>query len=253
MQIAICIITVTGCTQSKMKPIPYLNNGQKWDKSIMILGDWDDNPETPHTYLHWAPVNVGYDASGEVASRDDHRVGRLFQWGAGDEETNKLAKERYYNEPKPDFWYTQMENMEGFYTGELWNNAKGPCPKGWRLPNATEFKVLMAGKHGAYGWTTSGNYAGMDSYKGIELFGMNEDMTPGTGVFFPAAGNINGLGSASAFGEMGEYWTSGAERVANPHGFDEIGIASALIFNEESCYIKSVRHSFGHSVRCVHD
>lgn len=249
---AIIFVFVTSC--NSVKPIPYLNNGQEWDKSIVVLGDWDGDPETPNTYLHWAPVNAGFDATGEIASKDDHRLGRLYQWGAGDVETNKVAKERYYNEVRPKFWYTELD-IESQYTGDRWNNGYGPCPKGWRLPSATEFECLTLGRTGGYGWTTSGQYAGFDSYVGSEFFGLNDDTTPGKGVFFPAAGMIHSkFGNAMAFEEQGMYWCAEAEAVDHgPIGNYARAQSLAQIISKEDCSIMPARHSFGYSVRCVHD
>lgn len=258
MQLMFCILVIAGCNQSKIKPIPFLNNGQDWDKSVLVLGDWDDNPETPYTYLHWAPVNVGYDASGEIASKYDCRVGRLYQWGSGDAETNKLAKEKYYNEQKPKFWYTNLE-VENRFTGKLWNNAHGPCPNGWRLPTATEFKKLIVGKQGRYGWSSSSHYAGTSLYKGAEFFGMNKDLTPGTGVFLPAAGYLRfDSGYAFDFGKVGAYWSSDAKidvikRDNSGKARIYRGLTSTLVFDEDSCDVQDKGHAWGYSVRCVHD
>ena len=169
------VILVVAISCNSVKPIPYLNNGQEWDQSIVVLGDWDGDPETPNTYLHWAPVNVGYDASGEIATRDDHRSGRLYQWGAEDDDTNKHAKMRYYNESKQKFWYTGMD-VDVYYNGNKWKDNQGPCPTGWRLPTTQEMSCLMSGANGVNGWTTSGSYAGGISYVGAEFFGLNDDL-----------------------------------------------------------------------------
>lgn len=245
---------VTNSCTSSPRPIPYLHNGQKWDKSIVILGDWDCDPTTPDTYLHWAPVNAGYDVVGEVASKDDHRLGRLYQWGSGDSETNKVAKERYYNETKPKFWYTEVD-MESKYTGGKWNNGNGPCPKGWRLPTAAEFKCLTLGRNDEYGWSTCGKYAGFDSYTGAEFFGLNKEMTPGTGVFLPAPGIIHStFGNAMSIDSKGFYWTDEAETINNgPAGNYARALSAALKITKEGCEIVPARHSNGFSVRCVHD
>lgn len=244
---------IVGCGSSP-KPIPYFNNGQKWDKSIVVLGDWDGNPETPDTYLHWAPVNVGFDSTGEVASKDDHRLGRLYQWGAGDEAANKVAKQRYYNEARPKFWYTELA-LEAHYTGERWNDGNGPCPSGWRLPTAAEFGCLTLGRNGESGWTTSGQYAGISSYMGAEFFGLNEDLTPGKGVFFPAAGMTHSkYGNAMAIGTQGLYWSAEAMSINNgPVGDYARAQSPALKIGEKESSIVSSRHSCGYSVRCVHD
>ena len=248
---------VTGCSNrnsNSVKPIPYLNNDQKWDNSIVVLGDWDGDPETPYTYLHWAPVNVGFDASGEIATRDDHRSGRLYQWGAEDDDTNVLAKMRYYNESKQQFWYTGME-LEVYYHGNKWKDNQGPCPKGWRLPTTQEMSCLFSRKNGTNGWTSSGNYAGGNSYAGAEFFGLNDDLTPGKGVFFPATGYIDGkYGSASRYGEIGGYWTSDAVEInAGPAGNYSRAQANVLKISPNDCSIQQSSHSYGYAVRCVHD
>ena len=161
---------------------------------------------------------------------------------------------RYYNEPKPKFWYTGVE-MEVHFNGNRWKDGQGPCPQGWRLPTAQELSCLFMGKLGGYGWTTSGHYAGGDSYVGAEYFGLNDDMTPGKGVFFPAAGQIqSAYGSAFNYGELGGYWSSDAVIVnAGPIGNNARAQALALIITQHECSITQFRHSFGYSVRCVHD
>lgn len=251
--LSLIVIVITGCN-SAPRPIPYLNNGQKWDKSIVILGDWDGDIETPNTYLHWAPVNAGFDATGEVASKDDHRLGRLYQWGSGSNDANKVAKERYYNETKPKFWNTSI-SLEAHYTGDKWNNGRGPCPEGWRLPTSLELECLTRGKNGGNGWTTTGKYAGLDSYIGTEFFGLKEDTTPGTGVFFPAAGAISAVfGNAHSLNKEGLYWSAEAEAIDHgPVGDYARALSPALQISEEEYGIIPARHSYGLSVRCVHD
>lgn len=252
-KLSLIVIVITSCN-SAPSPIPYLNNGQDWDKSIVILGDWDGDLETPNTYLHWAPVNAGFDASGEVSSKDDHRLGRLYQWGSGSKDANKIAKERYYNETKPKFWYAGM-SLEIQYTGDRWNNGYGPCPEGWRLPTTLELECLTRGKQGESGWTTNGTYAGFNSYKGAEFFGLNEDTTPGKGVFLPAAGIINGrFGSSGSFEIYGRYWSAEAEIIDKGPAGDYVRAQSpALMISEEECSVSPERHSSGYSVRCVRD
>lgn len=247
------IVAAYGCSSSP-RPIPYLDNGQKWDRSIVVLGDWDGDLGTPYTYLHWAPVNAGFDEVGEVGSRDDHRYGRLYQWGAGSKEANVLAKMRYYNEPEPDFWYKGIR-LESGYEGEKWNGDKGPCPQGWRLPTVQEFECLVMGRNGDSGWTTDGSYAGKKNYTGAEFFGLNDDLTSGKGVFFPAAGQIEAeYGSAFHVGESGGYWTSEAASIyAGPAGNYARAKSPALTVRPDKYDIVETRHSAGYSVRCVHD
>lgn len=193
----------------------YVENGKNLGEAILIGGDFDGDSSTPNTILFWAPVNCGYEETGAVDSDSDHRLGKLYQWGAGDSSlpykyngSPVVAREMYYDTTTPSPWYGN-KTIVGT-TSDKWNNNQGPCPEGWRLPTYQEFIVLCAGKNGKYGWVLAGTYAGQSNkYPGAEFFGVYGDKTPGTGVFFPAAG-VRGSRDGSAFhrGARGFYCSS---------------------------------------------
>lgn len=190
----------------------YVENGVNLGKGIAVLGDW--NGDGNKTYLYWAPVNCGYEEKGKLNSDSDHRLGKLYQWGAGDsslpyyKSSKVVAREMYYDTATPSPWYGK--DVINGTTSDKWNNNQGPCPDGWRLPTLLEFKVLCAGKNGVYGWVYKSKYAGQsNTYAGAEFFGANTDKTVGKGVFFPAAGwRYEDDGSARDRGSFGYYWSS---------------------------------------------
>lgn len=231
----------------------YIENGVNLGKGIAVLGDW--NEDGNQTTLYWAPVNCGYEEVGEVNTRGDHRLGKLYQWGAGDSSllyydyddvTIVGAREMYYDTPTPSPWYDDYV-IYGT-TADTWNNNQGPCPDGWRLPTSKEFKVLCVGKNGNYGWVSAGTYAGqINTYKGAEFFGDNSNQTSGEGVFFPAAGGRKySDGDWYNFRYSGHYWSSTSDNYSP-------GKANYLFFEDSTNlypqYV-SVRAS-AYSVRCV--
>ena len=162
--------------------------------------------------LYWAPVNCGYEESGAVNTEHDHRLGKLYQWGAGDSslyiDPHVEARVLYYDTATPSPWYNAKAFEAASKPGERWLSDRGPCPDGWRLPTLNEFKVLCASHPGTHGWVDSGTYAG-NTYTGAEFFGANADKTAGKGVFFPAAGYRRWQdGTATYFGSYGQYWSS---------------------------------------------
>lgn len=238
----------------KEDAVVYFENGVAIGKAIAVLGFWteeDEEQETQST-LYWAPVNCGYEETGKVNTDSDHRLGKLYQWGAGDsnlpyyyEGTKVVARELYYDDPNPDPWYDD-EVIIGT-TSDKWKNNQGPCPDGWRLPTSGEFAVLCGPEQDDRNdaWVSAGTYAGKtNTYAGAEFFGANADKTAGKGVFFPAAGTrFPFIGFASRRGEEGRYWLSGTDEA--DWGYD---------FRFESSTMKTSTMDFranGYSVRCV--
>lgn len=188
----------------------YIENGENLGKSVAVLGDW--NNDGTQTLLYWAPVNCGYEEVGEVNTASDHRLGKLYQWGAGDSSLYKdphvEARVLYYDTATPSPWYNAKAFEAASKPGERWLSDHGPCPDGWRLPTLNEFKILCAGKNSTHGWVPEGTYSG-HTYTGAEFFGANADKTAGKGVFFPAAGYRRWQeGNAIYFGSYGQYWSS---------------------------------------------
>lgn len=213
----------------------YVVNGIKLGEGIAIHGDW--NNDGTETTLYWAPVNCGYEARGTAGAKDDHRMGKLYQWGAGDSSipyklngVSFVASELYYDAEVPSPWF-DYDAVKGTIS-DKWNNNQGPCPASWRLPTSQEFKVLCA------------NRTVLDS--GAEFFGASSDKVAGTGVFFPAAGQReSGDGSAWGRGEFGCYWSS------TPSSTDS-DCASYLSISTKwiDPQAQNVR-AWGYSVRCV--
>lgn len=227
----------------------YIENGVNLGKGIAILGDWDKKDSTPDTELYWAPVNCGYEATGEVNTISDHRLGLLYQWGYGDVSLYKdkgetvMALAMYYDTPTPEKW---LDSEICGAASDKWNKNQGPCPDGWRLPTSKEFEVLCAGKNSELGWVEKGTYAGqVNAYSGAEFFGANPDKTPGKGVFFPACGDrssLNGNPSGRTFECF--YWSSTTHSVAT--------FAYAMeVSSFEMNPFRGYGRSFGFAVRCV--
>lgn len=179
-------------------PIDYKVDDVILGQSIPVLGDWDNDPETDNTYLHWAPVNCGYENVGTKGSRDDHRFGKMYQWGYGNASNTQAIS--FYSNERPSVLSTPS-------SADTWNNGQGPCPHGWRMPTDSEFTMLISGKNGTYGWVTSGTCGEESGYKGAEFFGGNEDTTEGTGVFLPAAYYYKQYGSNTNLDYIC-YWSS---------------------------------------------
>ena len=233
----------------EMSRVVYIENDAFRGAGISVLGDW--NEDGNQTTLYWAPVNCGYEETGEVNTDSDHRLGKFYQWGAGDSSlpyyydgTHVVAREMYYDTTTPSPWYNSTA-ITGTKS-DKWNNNQGPCPEGWRLPTSTEFKVLSAGKNGTFGWVSAGTYAGqVNTYAGAELFGENSDKTAGNGVFFPAAGYCyNRDGKARLRSTLAHYWSS------TPNNDDD----AYELYNSSSSVNggdRRMQRSAALSVRCV--
>ena len=248
----------------KEDAVVYFENGVAIGKAIAVLGFWteededeedeEDEEARTQTILYWAPVNCGYEETGKVNTDKDHRLGKLYQWGAGDsnlpyyyEGTKVVARELYYDDPTPDPWYDGGVIIGT--TSDKWKNNQGPCPDGWRLPKSREFAILCGENQqgGNDTWVSAGTYAGkINTYAGAEFFGANADKTAGKGVFFPAAGDrLWNWGNPSNRSIDGHYWTS------EPDPSDpDWGIHMEFNSSRLDTWTLDIR-SNGYSVRCV--
>lgn len=219
--LTIIIVIITLCSCEKIVQFPnhkednerydFVENGVNFGKGIAIIGDWDGDRTTPATTLYWAPVNCGYENTGDINTDSDHRLGKLYQWGTGDSSLLYLydgelvvARSMYYDTAIPSPWYGDYVIVGT--PSDKWNNNQGPCPEGWRLPTTHEFSVLCKNRT----WLSTGTYAcEANAYPGYEFFGEDEHKIPGTGVFFPASGYRRYHdGSAFRRGFDGLYWSS---------------------------------------------
>lgn len=242
---------------TKMLPLgpDYIEGGVNLGHSISILGDWDRDASTPNSMLYWAPVNCGYEEKGTVNSDSDHRLGKLYQWGAGDSSlpykyngSPVVAREMYYDSSTPSPWY-DYNTIVGT-TSDKWKGNQGPCPEGWRLPTSQEFIVLCAGKNERGGLVSAGTYAGQaNTYPGAEFFGANADKTPGTGVFFPAAGfRSANRGTAGDRGPDGYYWSSTDSSDSRAYC---LYFHASNLFSNSSAPQHDNHRACAQSVRCV--
>lgn len=231
----------------KLGGVAYIENDALRGAGIAVLGDW--NGDGNQTTLYWAPVNCGYEETGGVNTDKDHRLGKLYQWGAGDSSlpykyngSPIVAREMYYDTPTPSPWYNY--SVITGTTSDKWNNNQGPCPEGWRLPTTQDLEVLCAGKNGDSGWVEWGTYAGKaNTHKGAEFFGANSDKTAGKGVFFPAAGyRWSSDGDCGEARVHGYYWTGTNESENNAYVLD---------FGNLKLRLPSKYRAECYSVRCV--
>ena len=109
-----------------------------------------------------------------------------------------------------------------------WEEAQTACPRGWRLPTATEMEALRAVPYSD--WTT------LRGTNGIYL---------GTGsrrIFIPAAGWLSAEGEIVQEGMRGYLWSSTA---GEPY------LAQHLWFDRTSRTVASGNTASRFSVRCV--
>jgi uncharacterized protein (TIGR02145 family) len=193
--------------------------------------------------VYWAPVNVG--ATSTTYSADLAGCGYIFQWGrsyagftygstgdtfggpvsATEAETTHVDK-FITNSSAETFndWLNSQDDL--LWSGE---NARGPCPAGWRVPTDTELGVLQA-KY------VSTNFA--NSRLAIPA-------DEGATLYLPAAG-YRSYGSAGTWlgrGTYGGYWSSSVDGTT----------ARSFNFSSGSSNMYSSSRAYGYSVRCLQE
>jgi uncharacterized protein (TIGR02145 family) len=163
----------------------------------------------------WAESNVegdGTDDDGGKFATNSYDYGSFYQWNR-----NKAWGNGDWDFTTP--------------TGTDWNNDKGPCPPGWRLPTTEEFTALK--NLSTKGWKTES--LGINGYEFTDAGGNT--------LFLPAAGQH--LGSAMFNqGTYGNYWS--AAHYGLVHDYSGILFISSGGVSTSSSYRK-----YGLSVRCV--
>lgn len=196
--------------------------------------------------LEWAPVNCGF-------QEKEYPYGKIYQWGRkqgvgyrnsemGDPGTAVIAEtwrgkngsedpEAFYiygDGSKFNYdWLLEGDNSfwnQGTEQNPIKNEMYDPCPKGWRVPTAYEFRKLLQST--TCQWSTWNN-----TVNGLELTGKTAPDASQT-LFLPAGGRINAFDGLSYDRNIeGYYWTmtavegssaflyffEGGESV-NPHG-----------------------------------
>jgi len=201
--------------------------------------------------LTWAPVNSGHHTT-------DYVFGKMFQWG-------RKSGTGYHDDSFTDSCSTSIESM---WTGDngkespgafyiygassryvydwiangddsFWNKGTeenpiknteyDPCPEGWRIPTAFEFKLLIKNENKV--WTVSDGIAG---------YAFTSDQAT---LFLPASGRLNAADGLSYDRNIeGYYWTITANA----------GSSGYLFFNKEGCSVNyQGSRAGGCSVRCV--
>ena len=179
----------------------------------------------------WAPVNCGY-------HKELFPYGKLYQWGRRygqgysvpfEDDTAAYGEQNYEVEIMPAPVAIEdgrkRENEGRFYAESefapynwtttdiaLWNLSQqagqyvkneenDPCPKGWRVPDFSEFMTLIANRSG---WSKDSNGRYGYWFSGDRQYG--EPKTPR--IFLPAAGRRGANGFAAGREYWGCYWSS---------------------------------------------
>ncbi|MDR1884048.1 MAG: FimB/Mfa2 family fimbrial subunit [Prevotella sp.] len=194
---------------------------------------------------YWAPVNVG--ATSTTYSASLAGCGYIFQWGrsyagftygstgdtfggpvsATDAETTYVGK-FITASGAPNDWLSPQDDL--LWSGE---NARGPCPAGWRVPTGTELTVL----------NSKYSTANIEGSPGSIRLKIPADAS-GEYLYLPAAGYRNdSSGAWTNRGTSGHYWSSTTSDTA----------ARYFLFNSGSSGMYSNIRAVGYSVRCLQE
>ena len=209
--------------------------------------------------LFWAPVNCGYHVT-------DYPVGKMYQWGR---KTGIGYHDDIYNDTgvtlidsiwkgengaeEPNTFYRYDESSKYGYDWILngddafWNKgteenpikniAFDPCPDGWRIPTAFEFKSLIE--------YVNRSWIEKDGFQG-HLFTQEQPDNSDNGemaLFLPAAGRLNAIDGQSYDRNIeGYYWTITADA----------GNSGYLFFYCDDCSVNyKGSRAGGCSIRCI--
>lgn len=239
------VVNVVQSGQAEINEKDYIDdNGINWGKGIIIRG------------LSWAPVNHGYHS-------ENFLFGKMFQWGRkngigyhsevfndsgttrindvwtgvnGDEDPSTFYK--YGDNSKFNYdWILAGDDSfwnKGTEENPLKNAQYDPCPDGWRIPTAFEFKSLI--DYAEKRWVER------NGIKGYEFYQTGQEESSQI-LFLPAAGRLNTVdGLSYDRGIEGYYWTITANA----------GNSGYLFFYNESCSVNyQGSRAGGCSIRCV--
>ena len=226
------VIEINQAAQTTVNNKSYIDEyGIDWGQGITILG------------LAWAPVNCGY-------HKEEHPYGKLFQWGRKyglaykDNPTGALWDGENGSEDQSTFYFPGDGSIFGYDwirkgSNQFWNTGTeeypvkntslDPCPDGWRVPTAFEFRTLT--EHCSHtGWESS-------------EYGYSFTDDENTKVFLIAGGRLNTADGIPYDRDIeGFYWTC-TTLSGNP---------AYLYFNKENCQINEQGSKAGAClVRCV--
>lgn len=250
-------ITVWNDTYEISRQITITQNGapEVNDKDYVDEYGINHGPGVVIRGLSWAAVNCGYHA-------EHYPYGKMYQWGraaglgyVGDEaasepepniaemwqgENGSEAKDTFYcssGDSRYSYdWIKEGDNAFwnlGTDENPIKNCTYDPCPEGWRVPTAFEFRSLV--EFTQYGWETS------DGLYGCTFTDINGP--EGNSLFLPAGGRLN-ISDGRGYDRTlnGYYWTSTTD----------VGSASYLYFYSDNCTINSQgSRAGGCLLRCV--
>jgi uncharacterized protein (TIGR02145 family) len=173
----------------------------------------------------WAETNVegdGMDDDGGKFAANETDYGSFYQWG----------RNAAWDSSTPPLGVAMPDWDDTIPTGDNWNNGKGPCPSGWRMPTKDELIYFMS--HLSSTWTTKSG-----------IYGREFTNAGGHRLFLPAAGRrFYRDGSLSVQTFYGYYWS------ATPHHLADSD-ANMMYFYSNSIAVMSGLRTYGYSVRCV--
>lgn len=217
--------------------------GNDWGQGIAAAG------------LVWAPVNCGW-------HEKDYPYGKMYQWGRKnglgygedsfhDASENIIADiwEGENGNDSPGTFYKSdddsrygydwiMEGDDSFWNlgteeNPVRNDDFDPCPDGWRIPTAYEYKRLT--EECLTEWT---------DIQGINGRSFKDEGSSETAIFLPAGGRINiSDGLCCDRNVEGYYWSITTA---------EAGSSSYLYFHKENCNVNNQGSRAGAClVRCI--
>jgi len=195
----VIVLAVSSCNKDKDKDKPEVKGG------VVING------------VRWATSNV--DMPGTFAATPED-AGMFYQWNrkVGWSSTDPLI-----HSDGGTVWDDSTP------TGDTWDPENDPCPCGWRVPTAEEFRKLMLEK---------GYWGELNGVKGY-YFGSGE-----TKMFLPVAGYRHHINGAIINAYMvGYYWSSSV--ISTGASF------SLLYLLDEVSLANASRNPNGLSIRCV--
>lgn len=207
--------------------------------------------------LTWATVNCGYESTG-------YPYGKMFQWGRKngqgyrddkyEDATETVIADMWEGsngtESPGTFYKADSESLFGYDwisegSDDFWNKGAeenpikntdfDPCPEGWRIPTAFEFKKLA--EAGTWEWTVQEDRNG---------YLIQDTENAESALFLPAGGRINTSdGLACDRNIEGYYWTISTS---------EAGSSAYLYFHSAHHTINSSgSRAGGCLVRCIQE
>lgn len=211
----------------------------------------------------WAPVNCGYKAADNETPGNPY--GKYYQWGrpvgfgynTDSVEEDALAVNvngpvARLEEALAENFYKNSANWLATEVNDLWNagsesspvkTAYDPCPKGWRVPTATEMTALTG--NGLRWLSAAGNEldAASSELKHWGFSGSVAYADASAKVLFPCAGWIAIGSNARDRGTGAFYWTCSTD------GNNARGLQAWANWNEPK--FSTAEKARGCNVRCV--